>query len=45
MLQPGPKAVLVTPKAVGVCGSDVPYDEHMPIGAFVVRDSLILGLS
>jgi len=41
--EPGPKEVLVEIKAVGVCGSDVHYYEEGRIGAFVVREPLILG--
>lgn len=35
--------VLVAVSSVGVCGSDVHYFEHGRIGAFVVREPLILG--
>ncbi len=41
--EPGPKEVLVEVHAVGVCGSDVHYYEHGRIGAYVVREPLILG--
>jgi L-iditol 2-dehydrogenase len=43
MPQVGPSDVLVEVKAVGVCGSDVHYYEHGRIGAYVVRQPLILG--
>src|SRR5262249_46727783 len=41
--KPGKGEVLIDVKAVGVCGSDVHYYEHGKIGAFVVRQPLILG--
>ena len=43
MPQVGPSDVLVEVKAVGVCGSDVHYYEHGRIGAYVVRQPLVLG--
>jgi L-iditol 2-dehydrogenase len=41
--EPGAREVLVEIAAVGVCGSDVHYYEHGRIGAFVVREPLVLG--
>jgi L-iditol 2-dehydrogenase len=41
--EPGAREVLVKIAAVGVCGSDVHYYEHGRIGAFVVREPLVLG--
>lgn len=40
---PEKRHVLVQIRAVGVCGSDVHYYEHGRIGAFVVRDPMVLG--
>ena len=40
---PGPDAVLVEIRSVGVCGSDVHYYEHGRIGDFVVDAPMILG--
>jgi L-iditol 2-dehydrogenase len=43
MPQPAPQDVLIRVGSVGVCGSDVHYFEHGRIGAFVVREPLVLG--
>ncbi|MDQ4008737.1 MAG: NAD(P)-dependent alcohol dehydrogenase [Actinomycetota bacterium] len=40
---PGPAEVLVRVRSVGLCGSDVHYYEHGRIGAYVVREPLVLG--
>ncbi len=41
--EPGPCEVLIRVAAVGVCGSDVHYDEHGRIADFVVESPLVLG--
>jgi L-iditol 2-dehydrogenase len=40
---PGPREVVVSVSAVGVCGSDVHYLEHGRIGDHVVEQPLVLG--
>jgi D-xylulose reductase len=39
----GPRDVRVALRTVGVCGSDVHYYTHGAIGAFVVREPMVLG--
>ena len=40
---PGPGEVLIAPKTVGICGSDVHYYQHGRIGPFVLKTPMILG--
>src|SRR5215510_14154140 len=39
----GQHDVRIALRAVGVCGSDVHYYQHVAIGSFVVREPMILG--
>lgn len=41
--RPGPFEVLVAPRAVGLCGSDVHFWQHGRVGDLVVEAPLILG--
>ncbi|MCO5601989.1 hypothetical protein L7F22_056116 [Adiantum nelumboides] len=39
----GPKDVKIKMKAVGICGSDVHYFQHMRLADFVVREPMVIG--
>lgn len=39
----GPKDVKIRMKAVGICGSDVHYYQHMRLADFVVREPMVIG--
>ncbi|GAA5846938.1 hypothetical protein JCM3766R1_004021 [Sporobolomyces carnicolor] len=41
--EPGPDDVIVAPKAVTICGSDVSYETKGRIGDFVVESPMVLG--
>lgn len=40
---PGPGELLIEPRTVGICGSDLHYVQHGRIGHFVVTGPMILG--
>ncbi|ELW48725.1 Sorbitol dehydrogenase [Tupaia chinensis] len=41
--EPGPNDVLLKMHSVGICGLDVHYWQHGPVGDFIVKKPMVLG--